>query len=140
MRNYLIDANVIIAMLISGKSLYKKLVLDYNFLSIDFAFEEIEKYKELIADKTKLDRKSFKEFSYFIFSNISFLPNYILESKSILEATESIKGIDNKDIKYIALAIQYDYLLLTRDKILNTGLRKKGIRRTLLFDEFMKYA
>ena len=48
MRDVVVDANVLMSMLISGKAIYKTLLSDYTFFSSDFAFIEIEKYQRII--------------------------------------------------------------------------------------------
>jgi len=45
--------------------------------------------------------------------------------------------IDPKDVAYVALSISTGFSLVTRDKVLYTGLRKKGFRSVLLFDELL---
>lgn len=140
MKTYIVDANVIIAMLISGKAIYKNLLREYTFLSSDFAFIEIDKYQKVILQKAKLDSDSFKHFSYFIFSNVHFLPNYVIEENVKEKAITLVKDIDIKDIAYVALAMQLDLKLLTRDQILHDGLRKKGFRNIQMFDEFLRNA
>ncbi len=51
MRDFVLDANVLRLMLISGKAIYKPLMGEYTFISSDFAFIEIEKYQALIQRK-----------------------------------------------------------------------------------------
>ena len=60
MRDFVLDANVLMSMLISGKAIYKSLLKDYTFMSSDFAFIEIEKYQDIIQNKTKIDTENFK--------------------------------------------------------------------------------
>lgn len=63
MRDFILDANVLMSMLISGKAIYKSLLKEYTFFSSDFAFIEIEKYQEMIQNKTKIDAENFRNFS-----------------------------------------------------------------------------
>jgi len=72
MRTYIVDANVLMSILISGKAAYRNLLREYVFLSSDFALIEIDKYKKVILEKAKLESDSFKHFSYFVFSNVKF--------------------------------------------------------------------
>jgi predicted nucleic acid-binding protein len=52
--DYVIDANILMSMLISGKSSYKKLVEDFRFVSPDYIFTEIEIHHPVILQKSKL--------------------------------------------------------------------------------------
>jgi len=55
MREFVVDANVLISIMISGKSSYKPILTFFDFYTPDFVFEEIEKYKPTIIEKTKLN-------------------------------------------------------------------------------------
>lgn len=66
MRDAVVDANVLMSMLISGKAIYKTLLSDYTFFSSDFAFIEIEKYQRIIRQKSRLETDSFQRFSYLL--------------------------------------------------------------------------
>jgi predicted nucleic acid-binding protein len=138
MGSYVIDANVLMAILISGKAIYKTIFTDYTFISSDFALIEIEKYKEIIQQKTKLDSDTFTQYSYFIFSHIHFFPSYIIKPKIFKNAIDFVEDIDIKDVAYISLAIQLDLKLITRDLPLYNGLRKKGFKNVILFDQFLR--
>jgi predicted nucleic acid-binding protein len=81
MRDFVIDANVLISMLISGKAMYRGLLKDYTFISSDFALVEIEKYHNLIRQKTRLDVDTFHQFSYYVFSNVHFMPSYLIQNQ-----------------------------------------------------------
>ena len=48
---YVIDANVLFSAFISGKSVYRLLFLEHTIYLPDFAFLEIEKYKQRILKK-----------------------------------------------------------------------------------------
>ena len=138
MRDFVLDANVLMSMLISGKAIYKSLLKDYTFMSSDFAFIEIEKYQDIIQSKTKIDTENLKQFSYFLFSHIHFMPTYLIEDEAKQKAIKLVEDIDVKDVSYVALSIQLDLTLLTRDIPLYEGLRKKGFRNVQLFDVFLR--
>ncbi len=138
MGSYIIDANVLMAILISGKALYKNLFTDYTFISSDFALLEIDKYKETIEQKAKLDPDTFTQYSYFIFSHIHIFPSYIIKQNILKKAIDLVENIDIKDVAYVALSIQLDLKLITRDLPLYNGLQKKGFKNVILFDEFLR--
>jgi predicted nucleic acid-binding protein len=138
MGDFIIDANVLMSMLISGKAIYRTLLKECTFISSDFALIEIEKYNDVIQQKTRLDKDTFQEFSYFLFSNINFMPSYLIDNQVKTKAKLLVSDIDLKDVSYVALAIQLDITLLTRDKLLYEKLRKKGFRKVQLFDDFLR--
>lgn len=104
MRDFVIDADVLMSILISGKASYRQILRFYNFVLADFALIEIDKYREVIIAKTK---KSDDE---------------------LIMWTAS----------YVALAMQLDLVLLTRDVPLYKGLKKLGFRKVTLFEEFLR--
>lgn len=137
MKTYIVDANVLMSILISGKAVYRNLLREYIFLSSDFAFIEIDKYQKIILQKAKLDSDSFKHFSYFVFSSVHFLPNYVIDEAVKEKAINLVSDVDIKDVAYVALSMQLDITLLTRDQVLHDGLRKKGFRNIQMFDKFL---
>lgn len=138
MMSFVIDSNVLISMLLSGKAGYRPILSFYNFILPDFAFVEIEKYKDLLKVKTKMSDIQFTEWTYFVFSNLTFLPLYVLEQDVLTKSEHLLKRIDLKDISYVALAMQLDLTLLTRDTPLHTGLKKQGFRKVMLFNKFLQ--
>lgn len=54
MFDYVLDTNILMSILISGKSSYKPIVMLNRFVTIDYIFKEIDEYKETIFDKQNL--------------------------------------------------------------------------------------
>jgi predicted nucleic acid-binding protein len=88
--------------------------------------------------KTKMKKEEFLHWSYFVFSNVTILPNYVLSPKVIEKSNKLVENIDPRDVSYVALSMQLDLVLLTRDLPLYTGLRKQGFRKILLFEDFLR--
>ncbi len=138
MTNYVLDANILMSMLISGNAGYKPILEYYDFYLPEFVLVEVEKYKSQLLLRTKMNEEEFMKWSILVFSKITLLPNYILSPESLEKSNILLADIDIKDAAYVALAIQLDLPLLTRDKPLANGLRKKGFRRVTLFDDFLR--
>lgn len=134
---YVIDANVLMSILISGKSQYINMLSLYDFIMPEFAFMELALYKDVICQKTKLDEAQFRQYTYTIFSLISFMPSFAQQNDSIKEATKLCEKVDVKDVSYVSLAIDTHLTLLTRDVKLYKGLRKQGFKRVELFETFL---
>lgn len=56
----------------------------------------------------------------------------------ITKALDLVKDVDIKDVSYVALSMQLNLVLLTRDKKLISGIKKKKYNKIMLFDEFLK--
>ena len=138
MFDYILDTNVIMSILISGKSSYKPIVMFNRFVTIDYLFKEIDEYKDTIFDKSKLERIQLVDYTNHILSKITVLPRYVVTEENIKKATELTKDIDFDDIWFVALSLEYDLTLLTRDVKLFNGLIKKGFKKIMLFDQFLK--
>ncbi len=138
MTDFVVDANVLMSILISGKASYRPILNFHNFILPDFALVEIEHYKNTLRSKTKLSATQFTQWTYFVFSQLTILPQYVLAQDSLIKSQRLLEKIDLKDISYVALAMLLDLILLTRDNLLHEGLRKQGFRKVMLFNDFLK--
>ena len=134
---YVIDVNILMSILISGKSQYINILSLFDFILPEFAFIELNLYKDVVTQKTKLDENQFRQYAYTIFSLIRFVPIFIQKEKSIKNATKLCEKIDIKDVSYVSLAIDTDLILLTRDERLYKGLRKQKFMQVELFENFL---
>lgn len=138
MIDFVVDANILMSILISGKSAYRSILHHYRFICPDFALIEVDKYSSVIRQKTKLSPTELQQWTYGVCKEITFLPTYVLDTDILGKAQKLVQGVDEKDLSYVALAMQLDIILLTRDIPLYTHLRKNGFRKILLFDEFLR--
>lgn len=136
--SYVIDANVLMSALISGKAFYKTVFGSLDILLPEYALIEIEKYKETILQKSKLDEAAMRLYTLNLFQQLTILPTYFLSTNALDEANRLIAHVDPKDISYLALAIQTNSVLLTRDQPIHKAARQNGFRRIMLFDSFLR--
>ncbi len=135
MKEYVIDSNILFSAMVSGKELYKLLFTVNKFYVPDFAFSEMEEHKKTIISKTKLkEPQKLKDFTVLLFSNLIVIPNFVITDESMKRAYKLCKDIDEKDTLYVALAIELNKPLLTRDRYLYNGLIDKGFKLILMFD------
>lgn len=73
-----------------------------------------------------------------VFDYLIVVPNFLITTQSYFAAFRLCKDIDEADTAYLALSIEFDLPLLTNDRILAEGLKRKGytnvITLTELFD------
>jgi predicted nucleic acid-binding protein len=62
------------------------------------------------------------------FFQIRTFPRYVLSEDVRIKSNHLLKDIDLKDTSYVALSMELNLVLLTRDDILYKGLHKKGFR------------
>jgi predicted nucleic acid-binding protein len=138
MTEFVIDANVLMSILISGKAAYRPILSFNTFILPDFALVEIEKYNTTLQSKTAMPAPQLVEWTYFVFSELTILPRYVLDEHNIATAARLLEKIDMKDLSYLALAMQLERPLLTRDAPLCQGLRKQGLKNVIMFDDFLR--
>ncbi len=136
-QRFVVDVNVLFSALMSGKDLYINAFTSCQFLLPDFALSELQKYQLLILEKTKLSITDLQAFTLALFEQITVVPNMLISNQSYLQAFELCKDIDEKDLTYIALSIEFDLPFITKDNILVEGLKKKGFQNVKLLADFL---
>lgn len=135
---FVIDANIIFSSLLSGKGLYKNIFENNKFYTSDFALLEIQTYQKTILSKSKMTKNELQNFTIFVFSHLIVVPQFFITKINRDYAYELCKSIDEKDTIYIALSLELDKVLLTRDKPLYNGLKEKGFNKIMMFDKFIE--
>jgi len=138
MSKYVLDANVVFSALISVKEIFIQLFENNKFFSPDFILVELDKYRTVILKKSKLPIDDLQEFIQKLFQEITIIPALYIIEKNKLKAKELCFDIDEKDTAYVALSIEMNYPLVTRDQKLYEGLKSKGFENVILLDELMK--
>jgi len=138
MHSYVLDTNIIMSMLISGKSHYIKLLSFYEFVSPQYLLIELDEYKSIIEEKSIMKHIQLQNFVYSLFSNLTIIPTIYLSLNSLQEAYKFCKNVDIKDISFVALSIETSFPLITRDERLFKGLKTQGFRNVILFQDFLK--
>ena len=138
MTDFVIDANVLMSILISGKAGYRPILSFNTFILPDFALVEIEKYNTTLKTKTVMSALQLVEWTYFVFSELTIFPRYVVDEYHITTSARLLEKIDMKDLHYLALAMQLGLPLLTRDTPLYQGLRKQGFKNVIMFDDFLR--
>jgi len=94
MFNYVIDTNIVMSMLISGKSQYLKILSYYNFIFPQYLLTELDEYKSIVQEKTKLDEQQLQNFIYSIFSLLTVIPSIALSKDSLNLAKKLCEHVD----------------------------------------------
>jgi predicted nucleic acid-binding protein len=138
LKRFIIDANILFSMFISGKEEYIELTEKVKFLTPVFALEELQKHQEMILSKTKIDLGEFNEFTLRILGGVLAVPNFLVTTQSYLQAYNWCKDIDLDDMAYIALSIEFDTCFVTRDMILYEGLKQKDYQNIMTWKDFLE--
>lgn len=138
MNKFIIDANIIFSALISGKELFIHLFENNKLYAPDFILSEIDKYKSVILKKSNLPLENLQDFIQRLFQQITVIPALYIKDKNKKKAKELCQDIDIKDTAYIALSLEMNLPVVTRDKKLCIGLKKKGFNKIITLDELLQ--
>ncbi|MBD2756410.1 PIN domain-containing protein [Spirosoma validum] len=129
---------MLFSFLISGRDTHLKFLADNRIFTTDFVFEELQLHQEVISQRTKLLPDKFQQFVLTVFERVTVVPNLLTSTQSYYQAFMLCRDIDPKDTDYVALSIQLDIPLLTRDKPLADGLRTKSFKNIITLEELFR--
>ncbi|MBI3032392.1 hypothetical protein HYY69_02865 [Candidatus Woesearchaeota archaeon] len=115
----IVDTNIIISALIR-ESITRQIIThntsqSIEFLTINFSNEEIQKYKQYILDKAKINEDEFELILGLIKQRLTIIQDSILRLK-IKEARKIMDHIDPKDTIFIAGALAIDGEIWSNDE------------------------
>jgi predicted nucleic acid-binding protein len=135
MQKVVVDTNLLFAALRSTNSQFREKLLsdEYAFYSSKYIIVEIFKHKERIVKNTKIDNvNDVYEYLNAVLQCIQFVNEDFVSITNYMKAYKLCKEVDEVDTPFVALALELNAKLWTKDEKLKTGLRKKG------FDNFFE--
>ena len=132
MKKVVIDSNIVFSVLRGKSSLTRDKILNSQdkYYAPNFLIGEIFKHKERILKKSKASEEETLEYLLKILSRINFISEDSISTGNFIAAYRLCKDIDEEDTPFIALSLELEYELWTRDNKLKSGLSNKG------FDNF----
>lgn len=130
--NYVVvDTNIVFSAMRSHSSKVRDILYDTSiqFLTPNFLIAEIFKHKERILKNSKIDEIESYEILVKILDKLQFISESNISTNNFVNAFQLCKGIDENDIPFVALALEFDCLYWTRDQILRNGLLDRGFNR-----------
>ena len=133
------DTNIVFSATHTSKSLTRQhlLTVPIHFITCNFLFFEIFRHKERIFKNSRASEEEIYDYLEKVLSRLHFFNEELIGIENHFRAYHLCKDIDIKDTAYVAVPLQFGFSLVTRDKPLHTGLRRKGFRNVLLFNEFL---
>lgn len=127
----IVDANIIFSAIINplntiGRPFLSKLH-GHIFISPNFLKKEILKHHSKILKITKYDIEEFDAIKSTLYHRIEFYSGNLISKECWNHANGIMKGGDEKDIPYLAMALFFESKIWTGDKILRTYLEAKGL-------------
>ena len=129
-----IDTNIIISALISNSQRILQIIFNPNYLFVSpkFVIVELFKHSEKIQKASKLSEDEVLELLSIIINRVKFYDENLVSIGSWTQAFSLCREVDLKDTPYIALALELNAKLWTKDDVLKIGLEKRG------FDNFFQ--
>jgi predicted nucleic acid-binding protein len=127
----IVDSNIIFSSLLNQHSSISDVLFhkELDFVMPKYAYIELFKYKEKITQFSRHNEEEILEILYKLLKNVNIFDEDLLAPNTLKKAYQLVKDIDEKDIIFVALAIELDGVLWTGDKKLVKGLKKKGFNK-----------
>jgi predicted nucleic acid-binding protein len=135
METIVIDTNIVFSAIHALDSLtrQKLLTLPKRFVTCNFLFVEVFKHKERIFKNSRASDDEIYDYLEKVLQRVHFFNEELINTESYFTAYHLCKDVDLKDIPFVALAVELDAPLWTRDTTLKDALRAKGFNH--FFDE-----
>lgn len=133
-RAVVVDTNIIFSALRLQYSALRDVLADeqYQFYAPKFLIVEIFKHKEKLLKNNSQQEDDLIEYLNALLHRIQFVNEDVIGIGNYMEAYRLCKDIDLKDMPFVALALELDCPLWTRDQPIRQGLVPRGF--TAFFD------
>lgn len=123
-----VDTNIVFSALRLQHSVVRATITDerYHFYAPKFLIVEIFKHKEKLLKNNLQAEDDLYEYLNSLLQRITFVNEDTVSIGSYLEAYRLCKDVDEKDVPFVALAIELSCSLWTRDQPIINGLVSKG--------------
>ena len=140
----IVDTNIVFSAILNSHGKIGELLLnkptEVQYLSPAFLLEELAFHSKKILKLANLNRVEYEEIKAYVIQHIEFIDINKISIKSWGHASEMIGEIDDKDVPFVALAIETNASLWTGDKKLIKELYNKKFDRVLITDTlYSKY-
>jgi len=136
LKTVIVDTNILFSILLRKSSKFRDILFsdaeEISFYCCRFSIVELFKHKEKLLKYSKLSEEEMLEVCYSILKRMRFFEEQTIADDSIKQAHELCKEVDEKDTAFVALTIELNGRLWTKDDELKNGLKKKG------FDKFFE--
>ncbi len=124
-----VDTNILFAALLKKNSWIAELLTfesDYAFFTPRFAIVELFHYKERILSFSQLSEEELLELFHLLLKRVHLYDEDQITLSTWRKAWELVREVDEKDLPFIALVLELEALLWTKDEHLMKGLSSQG--------------
>lgn len=106
-------------------------IFEFERYSCYFMPVELFKHKPKLLQYSKLEESDLLDSLYTILRKIHLVNESLISADNWLLADDLTKGVDNKDISFVALSLHLGATLWTLDRKLATHLQEKGFQNVV---------
>jgi predicted nucleic acid-binding protein len=125
-----VDTNIVFSTLLNSNSRIASILLDLNlkhtFYTTNQLLVEIEEHRDKLKKLTQFSDLELSDLISIVTNKIKFINLDLISNEAYQKVNYLIADIDPEDIEFVALAEYLNAKLWTGDKVLITGLTKKG--------------
>lgn len=124
----IVDTNIVFSTLRLQYSSIRDILTDqrYHFYAPKFLIVEVFKHKEKLLKNNLQVEDNLYEYLNSLLQRITFVNKDTVSIGSYIEAYRLCKDVDEKDVPFVALAIELGCSLWTRDRPIIDGLISRG--------------
>lgn len=112
-------------------------IFEFERYSCYFMPVELFKHKPKLLQYSKLEESELLDALYTTLRKIHLVNESLISSENWLLADDLTKGVDNKDISFVALSLHLDATLWTLDRKLVIHLQEKGFQNVVNTQELI---
>ncbi|MVM39079.1 nucleotide-binding protein, PIN domain-containing protein [Spirosoma sp. HMF3257] len=131
MKKVIIDHNILFAAIHTNTSYTRQRLLDspLAFYTPNYLIVELFKHRQRIVEKSKATEEDVLSYLNQVIQKVHFFNEELISLENFFTAYHLCKGVDENDTAYVALTLELDGELWTRDEELKAGLRLRGFDR-----------
>ena len=137
-----LDSNIVFSAMLNPESSIGDIILNsqdtFAFYACEYLREEINDHKDKIIKITGYDEHEYDEVAFLVYKQVDFFSESTIPFEYWQKAADLVRDVDMDDISYVALSLFLDIKLWTGDKLLISGLTKKGFKNIVTTQEMLQ--
>ncbi|MFM7402311.1 MAG: PIN domain-containing protein [Bacteroidota bacterium] len=130
-----VDSNFVFSAMLNPESNAGDIILNsqdsFTFYSCEYLLTEISEHKDKIILTSGYTESEYDQMRHLIFKRINLVQERLVPFEFWTKAADFVRDIDMNDIAFVAMSLFLDAKLWTGDKVLSSGLARKGFTNVI---------